>query len=86
MNGRSDGMLSSILDDYKELFDLEPFYKICFRSFFVEAEYQGIPKDFYWKYLEKIENMYLETTELNLKNKLDEFLDQHERYLKDLYL
>mgnify|MGYP001616184602 FL=1 len=30
--------------------------------------------------------MYLETTELNLKNKLDEFLDQHERYLKDLYL
>ena len=30
MNGRSDGMLSSILDDYKELFDLEPFYKIWF--------------------------------------------------------
>ena len=86
--------LSTILDDYVELFDLENFYEIWFNCekesaldhFFLEAEYQCISKEFYWKYLEKIENIYLDTTDSNLKKKLDKFLDQHESYLKDLYL
>jgi hypothetical protein len=55
LNGQSDGMLSSILDDYVELFDLERFYEIWFNSekesaidhFFLEAKYQCISKDFY---------------------------------------
>ena len=93
LNGQSDGMLSTLLDDYGELFNLEKYYAIWFNSdtesaldhFLMEAPFQCITKDFYWKYLEKIENMYLETTDSNLKKKLDEFLDQHEKYLKYLY-
>lgn len=94
LNGQIDVMLSSLLDDYVELFDLETFYEIwlnCEKEtaldhFFVEAEYQCIPKAFYWKYLDKLEAIYLETTDLKLKKKLDKFLDQHQSYLKDLYL
>lgn len=93
LNGQSDGMLSTLLDDYGELFNLEKYYAIWFNSeqksaldhFFLEAEYQFIPKDFYWKYLEKIENIYLETTNSNLKKKLEVFFNQHEKYLKYLY-
>ncbi len=92
-NGSCDGTLSTILEDYVYLFDLNNFYDIWFKSeeknaldhFLMEAPYQCITKDFYWKYLEKIVNMYLETTDSNLKKKLDEFLDQHEKYLKYLY-
>lgn len=94
LNGQSDGTLSSVLDDYVELFDLEPFYEIWFNAekesaidhFIIEAEHQCIPKEFYWKYLEKIENMYLETKDSNLIQKLEIFLDHHEKYLKDWYL
>ena len=92
-NGPCDGTLTTVLDDYMELFDLEPFYETWFNSdkesaldhFLMEAPYQCITKEFYWKYLEKIENMYLEMSDSNLKKKLDEFLDQHEKYLKYLY-
>ncbi|MDM1762712.1 MULTISPECIES: hypothetical protein [unclassified Acinetobacter] len=94
LNGQSDGTLSSVLDDYVELFDLEPFYQIWFNAekesaidhFIIEAEHQCIAKVFYWKYVDKLETIYLETTDLKLKKKLDKFLDQHQSYLKDLYL
>ena len=93
LNGQANGMLSTILEDFDELFNLESFYEMwlshanenAISHFIVEAKYQNVPIDFYWKYIEKIEVMYLEATDIELKSKLEDFLDQHEKYLKDWY-